>query len=72
MTLLCRRNACANAYSSLAKALSKVAKRKELQNHPDCKGKHPVVSTRILGRRTAPLPTFPYSSPRPAWFYPRS
>ena len=23
------------------------------------------VSTRILGRRTAPVPTFPYSYPRP-------
>ena len=30
------------------------------------------VSTRILGRRTAPFPTFPNSSPRPAWFNPRS
>ena len=26
------------------------------------------VSTRILGRRTAPFPTFPYSFPRPACF----
>ena len=29
------------------------------------------VSTRILGRRTAPFPTFPYSSPRPAWLLPK-
>ena len=29
------------------------------------------VSSRILGRRTAPFPTFPYSSPRPAWRYPK-
>ena len=29
-----------------------------------------VRCTRILGRRTAPYPTFPYSYPRPAWFYP--
>ena len=28
------------------------------------------VSTRILGRRAAPLPTFSYSLPRPAWCYP--
>ena len=28
------------------------------------------VSTRILGRRTAPFPPFLYSLPRPAWFYP--
>ena len=30
------------------------------------------VSTRILGRRTAPFTPFSYSLPRPAWFYPRS
>ena len=30
------------------------------------------VSTRILGRRTAPFTTFPYFYLRPAWFYPRS
>ena len=24
-----------------------------------------------MGRRTAPFPTFPYSYPRPAWFYPK-
>ena len=30
-----------------------------------------MISTRILGRRTAPSPTFPYSCPRPAWRYPK-
>ena len=30
------------------------------------------VRTRILGRRTAPFLTVPYSLPRAAWFYPRS
>ena len=28
------------------------------------------ASTRILGRRTAPLPPLSYFLPRPAWFYP--
>ena len=29
------------------------------------------VSTRILGRRTAPFSDFPHSRPRPAWFVPQ-
>ena len=29
------------------------------------------ISTRILGRRTAPFPPFLNSQPRPAWFYPK-
>ena len=28
------------------------------------------ISTRILGRRTAPFSTCPHSSPRPAWCHP--
>ena len=39
---------------------------------PQNTGYYPVqVSTRILGKRTAPPLTFSYSCPRPAWFYPK-
>ena len=30
-----------------------------------------IISTVISGRRTAPFPTLSYSSPRPAWCYPK-